>query len=340
LHTKIYTVGPLDEISLTIAQINKVYLLHLTIKAIRMKLTLRAICFTLALAPAFVWAQSLPNGDMENWTSLILSPTDSIPTGWDSPDVIASALGVSERVVEKETADVQSGDAAARLTTKELTAPPPIGTLTIPGTLAIGTIIFDPLTLETGVVGGLAMTERPEAMMGFYSYEPEGTDTATIRVVAYLDGNPIGEGVVQTDASTGGYQPFTATIGYATAEVPDTIQVIITSSSGLESASPGSTLLVDGMMFSGISSVDGLSEAGIKTTLYPNPTSDFLNVENPLNDAIMADVISLNGQRMATYQIESGLNQINVQNLPSGMYLIRLSNNGVPVYSGKFRVTQ
>jgi len=305
-----------------------------------MKLTLRLVCILMVLAPVTLLGQALPNGDMESWSPIIISPTDSIPTGWDTPDVIASALGITDRVVERETSDVQSGSFAARLTTKELTAPPPIGTLTIPGTLALGIIVFDPLTLEVAVIGGLAMTERPEAMLGFYSYEPAGVDTATILVRALFEGDTIGLGAVQSTSSTGGYESFTATINYTTADIPDTIQVVITSSSGIESASAGSVLLVDNMMFSGLSSVDGLAEAGIKTTLYPNPTSDFLNVENPLNTLVLADIYNLNGQRVSVQQLESGLNQINVQDLSAGMYLIRLTDKGNVIYSGKFRVTE
>ncbi len=153
-----------------------------------MKLSLRIALPALICLPAMAFSQSLPNGDMEIWEPLLLGSGEK-PTGWDTPDVIASALGISDRVVEKESGDVESGSFAARLTTKELTAPPPIGTLTVPGTLALGTIIFDPFTLEVGVIGGLEITERPEGLVGYFNYSPASGDTMSISVQAFLAGD-------------------------------------------------------------------------------------------------------------------------------------------------------
>ncbi len=302
-----------------------------------MKLTLRIALPALICLPAMAFSQSLPNGDMEIWEPLLLGSGEK-PTGWDTPDVIASALGISDRVVEKESGDVESGSFAARLTTKDLTAPPPIGTLTVPGVLALGTIIFDPLTLEVDVVGGLAMSERPEGLVGYYSYAPATGDTMSISVVAFKEGAQIGGGVFQSSVASSGYEAFTLPIAYATADVPDTIRVVILSSSGFGSAVAGSSLLVDNMMFTGISSVDGLAAAGIKTTLYPNPTSDFLNVENPKDVTLTAEVFNINGTKVAEELLPSGLNQIAVGNYPAGMYMVRISENGQFLYSGKFRV--
>jgi hypothetical protein len=173
---------------------------------ISMKITLRLVLSALIAIPASLMAQSLPNGDMETWEPLLLGGGEK-PQSWDTPDVIAGALGITDRVVEK-TDMAQSGAFAAQLTTKDLEAPAPIGTLTVPGTLALGTIIFDPLTLETGVVGGMAVTEGPESLVGYYMYSPAAGDTMNVTVLAKKDGEIIGNGTYRDAATTTSYQSF------------------------------------------------------------------------------------------------------------------------------------
>jgi hypothetical protein len=303
-----------------------------------MKITLRLVLSALIAIPASLMAQSLPNGDMETWEPLLLGGGEK-PQSWDTPDVIAGALGITDRVVEK-TDMAQSGAFAAQLTTKDLEAPAPIGTLTVPGTLALGTIIFDPLTLETGVVGGMAVTEGPESLVGYYMYSPAAGDTMNVTVLAKKDGEIIGNGTYRDAATTTSYQSFEATISYFTADEPDTIQVIITSSGGFTSAVTGSVLHIDNMSFTGISSVDGIAGAGIGFTVYPNPTSDFVHITNAGNTALTAELFNINGIKMGEYIINNGVNQIDVRNFPAGMYLARVSENGKKMYAAKFNVSE
>jgi hypothetical protein len=133
---------------------------------------------------------------------------------------------------------------------------------------------------------------------------------------------------------------FEATISYFTADEPDTIQVIITSSGGFTSAVTGSVLHIDNMSFTGISSVDGIAGAGIGFTVYPNPTSDFVHITNAGNTALTAELFNINGIKMGEYIINNGVNQIDVRNFPAGMYLARVSENGKKMYAAKFNVSE
>lgn len=304
-----------------------------------MKITLRNMLAVCLMAPLAVFAQALPNGDMESWEPLLLGGGEK-PVGWDTPDVIAGVLLITDRVVEKDAASVHSGSFAARLTTKDLEAPAPIGTLTVPGTLALGTIIFDPLTLETGVVGGLAMSEAPDAVIGYYTYAPASGDTMNVTVVALKAGETIGAGEFRTSSSVASYTMFEAPITYFVSETPDTIQVIITSSGGFASATAGSVAHIDALAFTGISATEDLTAAGLGVTIFPNPTTDFIHVLNPSGNAATVELFNLNGQRTDVFQVNGGTTALDVRHLSAGMYLMRMSQNGQLMYSGKFRVTQ
>ncbi|MGV4412937.1 T9SS type A sorting domain-containing protein [Chryseobacterium sp. T1] len=56
--------------------------------------------------------------------------------------------------------------------------------------------------------------------------------------------------------------------------------------------------------------------------IYPNPTKDILNITLDANKDSKATVTSLDGRQVLTTTIKNGKNQINVSNLPKGVYLL------------------
>ncbi|MFW5792951.1 MAG: cadherin-like domain-containing protein [Bacteroidota bacterium] len=61
--------------------------------------------------------------------------------------------------------------------------------------------------------------------------------------------------------------------------------------------------------------------------VYPVPAKEFLNIYIPeyYENDMSLDIISMAGQTMASYRINSGLQTIQLYDIPSGMYLLRLS---------------
>lgn len=299
---------------------------------------IRVLLFTslLAYLPLSGFAQQIPNGDMETWEPLVIG-TGEKPQGWDTPDVIGAALGISDRVVEKETASVQSGSAAAKLTTKTLLATglPP---LTIPGTLVIGTIVFNPLTLEAGVVGGMAISEVADALVGYYKYSPAAGDTMSIQVALYQGGTLVGGGEFNDNTAKTNYTMFEVPI--ATAGAPDSMQIVILSSSSFSGAVEGSVLYVDNMSLTGLSAIEGLEGTGIRPNIYPNPAFDVINIINPLTYNVDMEVYNINGARVDYVTLTPDANAINVSNYASGLYMFRLMDNGQQIFAGKFKVSK
>lgn len=68
-------------------------------------------------------------------------------------------------------------------------------------------------------------------------------------------------------------------------------------------------------------SSDNFSSNNLKFNLYPNPASDILNIE--FNEAIKSvEIYSLHGQKV----IETNQTEINISNLASGMYIVKVQD--------------
>lgn len=61
-------------------------------------------------------------------------------------------------------------------------------------------------------------------------------------------------------------------------------------------------------------------------TLYPNPTSQFINIMNK-NNFSSIEIINVNGQKIAKHIINQGFNRIDVGNLTNGIYTIIFRDN-------------
>lgn len=69
--------------------------------------------------------------------------------------------------------------------------------------------------------------------------------------------------------------------------------------------------------------------------IYPNPTSGLLNIETPGEWAgpVMATLLNVSGK--VSLQAEVLDNRLNLENLPTGLYFLVLTDNGKTVYKGK-----
>jgi hypothetical protein len=69
---------------------------------------------------------------------------------------------------------------------------------------------------------------------------------------------------------------------------------------------------------------DILSDANF-LSIYPNPTSNYITIEAPATGRI--SITNLNGQQLITRQITEPKTQIDIRNLPSGVYFVRLTDD-------------
>lgn len=74
-----------------------------------------------------------------------------------------------------------------------------------------------------------------------------------------------------------------------------------------------------------LKNVDAVSELESLISIYPNPAENMLFIETP--QKAEAQLMNLAGQEVGNYSLEAGRNQIDLQGLPAGSYILMLKNN-------------
>ncbi len=279
------------------------------------------------------------NGGMEEWTTSTFSGGvvyDSL-VGWDTPQRLASILAPNDTVTFR-TDVANSGSSAALLISKEVTIAGLL-TVVVPGSISTGTFFVDLFSQEFGVNGGAPIDCKPTTLSGFYQYQPVGADTCNALVTVFdAAGNEIADEILSfPNATSGGYQPFSMNINYTSMEDPAFIQVTFTSSG--TAGNTGSSMWVDDVVLSGGDCVTGLFDAFSQPAaieLMPNPASNLIRFDLPLERELPAAVSDLQGRNVLRLTAVPGMNQLDVSSLPAGVYFLRIADQGRTVYASKF----
>jgi hypothetical protein len=75
--------------------------------------------------------------------------------------------------------------------------------------------------------------------------------------------------------------------------------------------------------------------ANIIVTVYPNPASDFININ--VGEPGILQIFDVNGSQLISGHCEPGTNRINISSLSAGFYFIKI-NSRKSVHTGKFIV--
>jgi hypothetical protein len=285
----------------------------------------RILSFLLCWAAA-AGAQTLPNPGFENWVSIGVACED--PEFWNTPNGGVALFGVCSAT--RETTDAYSGSASVKLTTILL----PVVGIRAPAALSNGILVVnasDPF--NSTVQGGSPIWGRPDALIGYYRYEPQGGDSLTIRVRLFdLVGSDtllIAEDEFFSSAATGSaYELFNLPINYLSSEDADLAQVLIRSTRNTANATVGTTLWLDELRFTGISSAPQQEALPFGFDLYPNPASDWLHLDNSHARLGRAAVFNSAGSLVLEYPLASGANRLDVRELAPGLYTLRLYDTG------------
>ncbi|HMG14465.1 MAG TPA: T9SS type A sorting domain-containing protein [Saprospiraceae bacterium] len=60
----------------------------------------------------------------------------------------------------------------------------------------------------------------------------------------------------------------------------------------------------------------------VKITIYPNPSADYIQIQDKDNIVSTAVLYNLAGRKIRTFETEGG-NSLNISDLPKGMYLMQ-----------------
>jgi len=273
-------------------------------------------------------AQSIPNGDMEDWIAV---------TGYDSLAGFTSTnLFFFPSVNVTKVTDVHGGSFAARMTGTTW-----LGIFNVPG--GIGTNAEVNLT-TFALSGGYPYTERPNAFTGWFKYEPSNNDSCILlAVLTKWNGTKrytIGIAPYFGKSTANAYKEFTSNVIYFSTENPDTAFVMALTSSAFLTAQVASVLYVDDLAFTFNVGVPTVSDNEIVINTYPNPARDFLNIELKGNHNVTSvTIFDVLGNKLSVVEVSSGNIVLTTATLPDGMYVYQLNDKKkVVVATGKFSV--
>ncbi|MEL7003446.1 MAG: T9SS type A sorting domain-containing protein [Bacteroidota bacterium] len=69
------------------------------------------------------------------------------------------------------------------------------------------------------------------------------------------------------------------------------------------------------------------TEDEVSIQLFPNPVHDILTINlSGMGEASIADLINISGQKVARFDVKNGTNSFQLDNIPSGMYLLKIGD--------------
>ncbi len=237
------------------------------------------------------------NPGFETWTNDAIVPTAMNPNSgnatsgwWDFNYFNSSFLGSSPISVTRCSDTVRTGSYSARIQTRvySTTSWNYYNSWGIP---FIGHAYDDTLgILFNGNVNvntqkyypGTPFVQKITQLKFYYQYKPTGNDTAICRVALVNQRNLIAGGVFKTNVATGasGWQQATINLTYINTLTPDTIWVLMSSSSLDKNPKAGSILWVDDMSVTLPTGVNELMSAENEIEIFPNPSTGVFTIHS------------------------------------------------------------
>lgn len=278
------------------------------------------------------------NLNFETWAPTTLSTNN--PTGWETYNlggVPPFAGGPGPEGTTQETANPREGAISVRMETKAGHGAF-LASDTLGGSLALGGDIF------ASFIGGVPYTGRPESVDFSVMTSFPLTDTATFYVELKKNGAVVGAAGVNIFQNIPTWFDANSAFVYFSTDVPDTLVILATSSKATlftnsGQAKPGSLFWLDDIVFN--------FPVGVKQAIfserilaYPNPASTSIRFDLNNKQASSIKVTDITGKVVRTINITSNLVDVDVNDLPAGLYVYQVYNNNEIIYTDKFNVAR
>lgn len=255
-------------------------------------------------------AQEIPNGGFETW-----SGSPEAPDSWGALSFSLPLLG--DFVSATKSTDSHTGDFALALESINI----PILNLAIPGAATTGTL--NQFTFQSS--GGFPFELRPNAIKGYYKYQPVGADTASVEALLTRWNEDLGQrdtvgyGKKIFRDAIGSYKLFSVPIVLDATASPDTARITVYSSSR-SNPTAGSKLFLDDLEF--FTTTAGIEEkTASDIELYPNPAINVISLQgSALGTQHSVYITNMLGQCMLTSKVKAGGFTCNTEQFPAGLY--------------------
>ena len=108
-------------------------------------------------------------------------------------------------------------------------------------------------------------------------------------------------------------------INYLTNATPDTV-LISFFSSATQAGAVNSTLWLDDLSYTAINGINEIENSPM--SLYPNPASQQINIDNGNMQAASVNLYAVDGRFIKLIKMHEGLNTLDVSSLPAGVYIL------------------
>jgi hypothetical protein len=274
---------------------------------------------------------TIPNPSYEYWLDDIEQPVS-----WSSTNPWLALAGVQNVF---KAGDAYDGNFAVQLATITVL------TFDVPGLVTLGSVVVDIISTEASIEGGIPWTTKPAKLKGHYKYNPaEGDSCAIVAVFTkYIPQkgkrDTLGIGRFYSTEMVEEWTEFSADIHFFSAEMPDTMNIIVSSSASLFEPVVNSNLWIDAVEFEGSAGIGLDIMPQVRVNVYPNPARDYLTFafEEDLNRSDLV-IYNLEGQAVRTVEVNGREFTLQVGDLPAGTYYFHLLEGKSRISSGSFLV--
>lgn len=300
------------------------------------------LALTLVILTFFAKAQTIPNGDFENWNN---DGTYMSPTGWASSDSVLQyfeslySFGNSYYSPSVTQTSGYTGSFAVQLKTTVDT----VASLVI-DTLGIDSVLTYPV--PGFIVDSFTIHSTPTTLNGYYQFSEDVAvqDTALIAIQLYQAGDSVGSGKFLIYNTTSGYTSFSIPITYYNSgATPDTAIILISSTYSFDTSQfatmtptfhKNTTLIVDDLSFNGFTGVTTQSTT-VAIAAYPNPASDLVNFSNLPANAATVEITDVTGRPVKQTALTG--TGVNIGDLSQGVYIYTISaGDGTTITTSRF----